>query len=236
MNSKNLAALCLGLLCAMPASADADDPLFRLQREWWQWAGSIPLETNPMLDETGASCGIGQHGAYWYLAGNFGGETTRDCTVPKGVKLLVPVIVTFCYPEEGFDDDTSCIAYVNDGIGGYQRSNLSVKVDGWPQRLNDVCEITVAFGDDVSGIPRHCRINRRADRNLFSFVIAPDTIYASEPGVWRANAARGYWSVIDTSRLATGKHTVRIKVVGGPDTILSFLQVTYHVTVARPTN
>ena len=229
-------ALCLGFLCALPAAAHDDDPFFALQRNWWLWAGSIPLESNPLLDETGAFCGVGQQGRYWYLAGTFSDKTTRSCTVPKGVKLLVPVVVTFCYPEEGYDDDASCIAYVNDGIGAYRPSDLSVKLDGHPQPLRDICEITVARGDDVSGVPRRCRINLRADRNLFSFAIAPDTIYGSDPGVWRANAARGYWAVIDTDRLAPGEHVVKLKVVGPPDSIIPFMAVTYHLTIGNPVN
>lgn len=229
-------AMFLALLCAFPSAAHDDDPLYALQIAWWQWAGSIPLESNPIVDETGQFCGVGQRGNYWYLAGAFGGETTRSCTVPKGVKLLVPVIVTFCYPEEGYDDDTSCIAYVNDGIGGYRPRNLSLKVDGRPQPLRDVCEITVARGDDVSGVPRLCRINFSADRKLFSFMIAPDTIYGSDPGAWRANAARGVWGVIDTDRLAPGDHVVRLQVVGTPDNIVPFMAVTYHLTIAEPAN
>ena len=228
-------ALCLGFLCAQPAAAD-DDPLFALQRAWWQWAGSIPLDSNPLIDETGEFCGVGQQGKYWYLSGNFGGSTTRSCTVPKGVKLLVPLIITFCYPEEGYDDDASCIAYVNDGIGAYRPSDVSLKVDGQPQPTRDICEITVARGDDVTGIPRRCRINLRADRNLFSFAIAPNTIYGSDPGIWRANAARGYWGVVDTNDLSLGDHTLRIKVVGGPDTIVPFMSVIYHLAIAKPAN
>ncbi len=226
-----LGALCLGLVYALPAAAHDDGALFQQQIAWWQWAVSIPLASNPLADETGQYCGVGQRGGYWYLAGNFGGDTTRSCTVPKGVKLLVPIIITFCYPEEGFDDDASCIAYVNDTIGSYRPRDLVFKLDGENQEIRDVCELTVAWGDDVSGVPPICKINRRADRNLFTFAIGPDTILFSSPGLWRANAARGWWGVIDTSRLALGKHVLKLKANG-----VFTLAVTYHLTVAKPTN
>ena len=226
-----LGALCLGLVCALPAAAHDDGGLFDQQIAWWQWTVSVPAATNPQLDQTGDYCGVGQRGDYWYLTGNTGGETTRSCTVPKGVKLLVPIVVTFCYPEEGFDDDASCIAYVNDFIGSYRPKDLVLRLDGEHQEIRDVCELTVARGDDVSGVPEFCRINRRADRTLFTFAIGPDTILFSSPGLWRANAARGYWGVIDTSRLALGKHVLKLKANG-----LFTLSVTYKLTVAKPTN
>lgn len=229
------AVFILFLMAALPAAA-SDDPLFALQRDWWQWAGSIPIEVNPIADETGKYCDAGQRGPYWFLSGNFGGSTTRECTVPKGVKLLVPVFITFCYPEEGYDDDTSCIHYVNDALAGYRPKDLTVKVDGVLQETRDICEIVAAPGDVVPAVPHHCVVRRKANRTLFNFVIGQSGFYASEPGVWRANAARGVWSVIDTSKLSTGRHVVKIRAVGQPGAPIPLLAVTYNLRVARPTN
>ncbi len=60
---------------------------------WWQWAFSTPPASNPVLDTTGANCGVGQSGQVWFLAGVFGtGTATRnDCTVPAGKKLFFPI-------------------------------------------------------------------------------------------------------------------------------------------------
>lgn len=229
------AAFVLFLVAALPASA-RDNPLFALQTQWWQWAGGIPIEVNPIADETGKYCDAGQRGPYWFLSGNFGGRTTRECTVPQGVRLLVPVFVTFCYPEEGYDDDTSCIHYVNDAFDHYRPQDLTVKLDGVWQDTEDVCEIVAAPGDAVPTVPRHCLVRRRADRTLFNFVIGQSGFYFSEPGVWRANAARGVWSVIDTSKLSTGRHVLRIRVIGQPGAPLPFLAVTYVLHVAKAAN
>jgi hypothetical protein len=231
-----LVSLSLGLAFVQPAAAHDDNALFEQQIQWWQWASSIPADQNPLVDETGENCAVGQRGEFWYLAGNFGeSETTRHCTVPKGVKLLVPVIVTFCYPEIGYDDNDSCIAYVNDIIGSYRPSDLSLKLDGQKKKLRDVCELAIAPGDDVSGVPRDCKINVRANRRLFTFVIGQNSILASDPGLWRANAIRGVWGVIDTNRLGLGDHTLRIRAIGnGVDNFTEL--VTYKLTIARPTN
>lgn len=220
---------------AAPAAAN-DDPLFQLQRQWWQWAGSIPIDVNPLADTTGKYCDVGQQGSYWFLAGNFGGRTTRDCTVPKGVKLVVPVFVTFCYPEEGFDTDESCIAYVNDAFSSYRPQDLTVKLDDAWQETRDICEIVIAPGDDFPAVPGHCLVRRRADRTLFSFVVGASGFYFSEPGVWRANAARGVWSVIDTSKLTAGRHVLRIKAVGQPGAPIPSLTVTYNLRVRKAQN
>ena len=223
------------LLAALPAGA-GDDPLFGIQRQWWQWAGSIPIDVNPLIDESGKYCEVGQRGKYWYLSGNAGGQTTRNCTVPKGVILVAPVIVTFCYPEEGFDTDETCIEYINDVLAGYKPTDLTVKVDGVPQETRDVCEIAAAAGDKLPHIAPNCVVRKRANRTLWNFTIGEGGFYLSAPGVWRANAARGVWSLIDTSKLAVGKHKVVIRAKGKPGAIIPLLNVTYHLTVARAQN
>ena len=227
--------LWLGMLFSMPASATEVEPLFSLQRQWWQWAGSIPLDSNPLLDPTGKLCDVGQRGGYWYLAGNFGGRDTRSCTVPKGVKLLVPIVVTFCYPEEGFDTDESCIAYVNDVMSGYRPEDLTVKLDGRLQVTHDVCEIAAAPGDKVGNVG-HCAVRRHPNRTLFTFVVGAAGFYASDPGVYRATRARGAWVVIDTANLDAGEHVLKIRAVGQPGAVIPFMSVTYNLTIARPVN
>jgi hypothetical protein len=58
---------------------------------WWNWALSQPVE--PYLDPDGRICDVGQGGPVWFLAGTDGSfEAHRDCVVPEGKYLLVPVI------------------------------------------------------------------------------------------------------------------------------------------------
>jgi hypothetical protein len=60
---------------------------------WWQWVLAIPAAQNPLLDETGQYCALGQGGHEWYLAGTFTGEVIeRTCSVPVGTWLFFPVI------------------------------------------------------------------------------------------------------------------------------------------------
>ncbi|MEP6574508.1 MAG: hypothetical protein ABJD11_17535 [Gemmatimonadota bacterium] len=54
---------------------------------WWRWALSAPTAVNPILDLTGADCGVGQQGPVWYLASIITGSGTRTCTIPHGKAL-----------------------------------------------------------------------------------------------------------------------------------------------------
>lgn len=40
--------------------------------KWWRWAFAIPASTNPMLDDDGEFCPVGQQGPVWFLAGVWG--------------------------------------------------------------------------------------------------------------------------------------------------------------------
>src|SRR5262249_9630524 len=61
---------------------------------WWQWAFSIQTPDNPLLDETGAKCGVGQSGPVFFLAGviNVSGSAERTCSVPSGRALFFPIL------------------------------------------------------------------------------------------------------------------------------------------------
>lgn len=59
---------------------------------FWDWLYAIPADRNPMLDTTGADCGVAQFGPVWFLPTVIdpGGlaSFTRTCTVPHGRALL----------------------------------------------------------------------------------------------------------------------------------------------------
>jgi hypothetical protein len=61
----------------------------------WKWIYRQPAASNPLLDQTGASCDVDQQGPVWFLpsvipAGPvFEGE--RSCTIPQHEALLVQV-------------------------------------------------------------------------------------------------------------------------------------------------
>jgi len=60
---------------------------------WWQYVLAQPASSNPLLDPTGANCGVGQSGNVFFLVGTTSGTVTRnDCTLPAGKALFFPLV------------------------------------------------------------------------------------------------------------------------------------------------
>ncbi len=92
-------AVAIALACAAtPSFADDDSPDSprELTAQWWQWALSIPAAVNPLTDDTGKYCMVGQRGSVWFLAGTFSDQPVqRTCTIPERVALFFPVLNYF---------------------------------------------------------------------------------------------------------------------------------------------
>jgi hypothetical protein len=83
--------------------------------KWWQWALSIPRHKNPVVDRTGRNAGEHQPDEVWFLAGIWADDYTseefpsRECKVPVGSSLLIPVLNCEAdpieYPEIKSDQD-----------------------------------------------------------------------------------------------------------------------------------
>jgi hypothetical protein len=105
---------------------------------WWQYVFSIPVPTNPLFDETGANCGVGQSGHVFFLVGvfNTSGAATRNCTVPTGKAIFFPVLNFEC---ENFFPPISPPLTI-DGLRALCKSfmdgatNLRAEIDGAPIR------------------------------------------------------------------------------------------------------
>jgi hypothetical protein len=190
------------------ADASAGDVSQALQREWWQWAMSIPSATNPVYDKTGNRCGLAQRGDFWFLAGSTGGKVSRSCTIPQGVKLLVPVVNNVCFPDATIDAAT-CISETDGFIASYGLGDVTLTVDGHDVAVEDV-------------------------RDASEWFIAVDSngLFGYKPGVYKANIARGYWGIVDSATWAPGStHTIEFAARGAFS-----LAVTYKVTVAEHVN
>lgn len=88
--------------------------------------------------------------------------------------------------------------------------------------------IPIDFHPQVDETGAACVIVRRKDRALFSFASGQYSVLASPVGVYRANAARGLWAVVDTATLALGAHVLRVTT--------PFQTVRYNLKVARAKN
>lgn len=135
---------------------------------WWQWAMRIPADRNPISDETGAHCAEGQSGPVWFLAGNYGGETHRECTVPHGKALYFPV-ANQIWVQTLQDDPTNTIPwmvdYVRTAIAG---ARLTAFIDGRPvadvaryREETRVFPLTFAIPNDWGFDATYCPPTRR---------------------------------------------------------------------------
>lgn len=172
---------------------------------WWQYVLPIPAATNPAADTTGDNCGIDQStGPVFFLAGNFtpNASVTRNCTVPAGKTLVIPIINTECStlepaPFHGNNEKElrACAAACIDGV---DISTLALSID--EQAVLDLGTY-------------------RAQSPVFSFHIPPKNVIGLKvpaSGATGSSVSDGYWAIVQP--LATGRHSVQFKgaVASGP--------------------
>jgi hypothetical protein len=212
----------LGLACVFPLSAVAQQPnppvlpptahpygqtYSEWAADWWQWALEQPTATNPVLDTTGAQCANDQQGKVWFLAGSFGEEPViRECTVPTGTALLIPVLNAFYCAEpnepqtEEFVREQVALQIADDATG------LSVTIDGAA-----VSNVDAYFEESA----------------LFELTLPEGNIFGLPAGTrYPVCADAGYYVVVHP--LPPGEHTINF--TGTTRTGFS-VDVTYHITV-----
>jgi hypothetical protein len=175
--------------------------------DWWTWALSQPAATNPVLDPTGEQCAVGQQGGVWFLAGTFEtGPVVRDCTVPAGTALLIPVINEFYCAQVTDPAEQRTETYARAQVADVQTgaTDLSVTIDGEPvQRLH--------YEESV----------------VFSVVLPAGNIFGLPAGeLLDPCVDAGYYTLVPP--LSVGEHTIRIQGTNGSFSV----DVTYNLTVA----
>lgn len=75
-----------------PTQPVAGQSQLDLSQQWWQWLLGVPAGTNPNLDPDGSSAGVNNGGNVFFLAGNWGGTSTRTVSVPEGRPVFFPVL------------------------------------------------------------------------------------------------------------------------------------------------
>jgi hypothetical protein len=100
--------------------------------QWWQYVLGIPADENPLFDNTGAQCGLGQWGAVFFLVGTAttGPVIRKECKVPADTGLFFPLINISCaVPEDGStakDIEKVC----SDIIDLVDQKSLFLTIDG----------------------------------------------------------------------------------------------------------
>jgi hypothetical protein len=189
-----------------------------LTAQWWQWVLSIPVFENPLLDQTGEKCVVGQRGPVWFLAGNFGGgETTRSCSVPEGKRLFFPIVnsVSIDTPDVcGQGSERIPVAELRDLSAAFVDGavDVSVGVDGKP--ISDVTRIESNVFEVA--LP---------EENLFD---EPCTGLGGVPaGIYSPAVDDGIYALLD--KIKKGEHELNFHAENPSQNFV--LDVTYHLTV-----
>jgi hypothetical protein len=190
---------------------------------WWQYVFSIPLPDNPLFDDTGAKCGVGQSGQVFFLVGKFlsGSSTsvsaTRDkCTVPAGTPLFFPILNSECDnvggepPPETVPQLRVVCKSTIDGA-----TNMSAEVDG--VEIKDL---------DSAATPY------RVTSPVFSYTLPENNIYQAfgldvPAGTYEPAVADGVFLML--APLSPGSHTINFHGELSGFT----LDITYHLTVVN---
>lgn len=125
-----------GEFAVMPRSAGQHKPSETLAIGWVRWALAQPWSTGPVNDPTGERCAMGQSGPVWFLAGTSGGAVTRECDIPMGKQLLLPLVNSWwTFPVEFYPTEADQEAGVPDSLAWLQDNfdhvcTLTLRIDG----------------------------------------------------------------------------------------------------------
>jgi hypothetical protein len=193
---------------------------------WWQWVIGQGMIGHPLFDGTGiapfdtegSTCDRGQAGKVWFLAGTFGGDAERTCTIPNGKALFLPILnggVDNVGPpiRDPLDSEEvlrkDCLAFVTDP------EVLALTIDGKKVAHLDAYQIEpTLFQYTAPDIPDNIY-------RAFGFEYVGDVL---PPGA----VTCGYYVLLQP--LSAGKH---ILVIEAENNGFS-LHVTYNLTVSKP--
>jgi len=169
---------------------------------WWQWVLAIEPGSNPVLDETGEFCHEGQEGKVFYLAGTFGGDVERHCTIDTGTFLFIPLLNSLWISTEPTDPQTA----------GEIREQLLPGFDG----ATVYCEID---GRAVGNLDSYF-----VESPLFNTSL----VFFGLEGEFGPSMAMGYHVMLPP--LSAGEHVIRFGA-NAPAMGDFVLNVTYQLTV-----
>jgi hypothetical protein len=196
MLTLKLIAIILILLCtsgvthaaAVPAGSVVEgQTIAEWTAEWWKWAISIPVSSNPLLDTGGIFSGLGDVGGpVFFLAGSFSsGVTTRAFSVPSGKYILFPIINAFLSgEEEGTPDQMR--ARLDAYVASIDPDSLQARVDGV----------------DLPNLSSH-----RETSPDFEFTLPDDNVFGVPDPTYGPSVSDGYWIMLEP--LAPGDHTIQ---------------------------
>jgi hypothetical protein len=152
--------------------------------KWWEWALSVPIPVNPVLDNTGQYADKNQQNPVWFLAGTIGDENKvahRTCIIPKQNAILFPVINYIHTSDPKFNTNIELVEHVKKDI--------------------DDIIINEAIVDDHQ-VPVY-RV--KSEPRIFKLIVREENKLDIPVGITTASAD-GYWVFL--KNLNVGKHNI----------------------------
>jgi hypothetical protein len=192
---------------------------------WWQWGYSIPKSINPAYDNTGRYCTEKQSGPVWFLTGTYGHPVIRQCSIPAGKAILLPILNSECsfaeFPKlKTFSELRMCAKNIQDKV-----TKVNATVDGIS--LNQLEKY-------------------RIQSQPFNFTLPPENILGLAANTSTQAIADGNWAFLKP--LSIGAHKIIFKGEVQPQTerkstadSFAFpsgwnFETTYNLTVKNATN
>jgi hypothetical protein len=161
-------------------------------QNFWQWLLSIPASQNPTEDLTGERCMNGQensNSSVVYLSPSPGGKAERECIVPTGKGLLIPVMVMEISDKEApgstVEDLHNAATKDQDGV-----NSLYLNVDNAEYTFDDLT-------------------NYRIHTNVFEVVWPDNGAFGVREGGPSNAVADGHYII--TEPLTSGNHSIHYK-------------------------
>ena len=211
---------------ASPAAAElvlpVDAPAYGASYAEWgarqqQWLQSFPIAVSPASDTTGERCGYGQSGPVFFLATLEVATVSqvRDCSIPAGVALFVPLFSVHCSTVEA-------PPYVDARMHVVGRDETELRAAC--QAVLDEVPLTLEAALDGQAIPN---LERYRMQSAVFPLIFPAANYYEVPAGPALTVADGYWLLL--APLAPGAHELTTSI-SAPDIGIS-AEYTYRLMV-----
>jgi hypothetical protein len=182
--------------------------------DWWRWMASLPLDRSPLIEDSGVNCAQGQSGLTWYLAGTVGTTVSRNCTIPSGRTLIIPVLNTM--------------------YGAYSTDPAEWKTDAYLRSQVDFMEDATDLEVEIDGVAVP-NVESYLERSVqFSVTLPANNIFGEPAGrVLSPAVDSGYYLAV--SPLLPGDHTIHFhgRLPGDPETAEDdfVVDVTYNLRI-----
>jgi hypothetical protein len=153
--------------------------------KFWTWFIQIPADVHPREHYTPERCATAQSGPVWFLSDILADKEERNCEIPSGKAILLPILNGICWSDESDPIPMSDQDLIKCAKEGNEYGVISATIDG-----REIKELN----------------SYRAESPFFNITVPENNIFNNMPGVWKAKVD-GFFLFLEP--LPPGNHTLR---------------------------